>query len=98
MCTHTESMDRDDVVDTCNGVLLRYKKEQNHAIRSNTDGPGDDPSVKWARDKLHMMSLRCRIFKCYKWTYLQNSNRLTDIENKLWLPVEKGWGRNESWI
>ena len=46
MCTHSESMDRDDVVDTCNGVLLRYKKEQNHAIRSNTDGPGDDPRVK----------------------------------------------------
>lgn len=46
MCTHTESMDRDDVVDTCNGILLRCKKEQNQAIRSNTDGPGDDPSVK----------------------------------------------------
>ena len=28
-----------------------------------------------------------------KWTYLQNRNRLTDIENKLLLTKgEKGWG------
>ena len=30
----------------------------------------------------------------HKWTYLQNGNRLTGIENRLWLPrgaVGKGW-------
>ena len=36
-----------------------------------------------------MMSLTCGILKkWYKWTYLQNRNRLTDIENKL--TVTKG--------
>ena len=30
--------------------------------------------------------------KWYKWTYLQNRNRLTDIEKNLWLPKGKGEG------
>ena len=34
------------------------------------------------KDKYHI-SLVCGIKKWYKWTYLQNRNRLTDIENKL---------------
>ena len=36
--------------------------------------------------------------KGYKWTYLQNRNRVTDVENKLWLPGGKG-GRDklEDW-
>ena len=28
----------------------------------------------------------------YKWTYLQKGNRVTDIENNLWLPREKVGG------
>ena len=28
----------------------------------------------------------------YKWNYLQNRNRLTDIEKNLWLPKGKGEG------
>ena len=34
-------MDKDDVIPTYNGILLSYKKELNHAIYSNMDGPGD---------------------------------------------------------
>ena len=30
--------------------------------------------------------------KWYKWTYLQNKNRLTDIENKLMVTKGKRWG------
>ena len=30
--------------------------------------------------------------KWYKWTYLQNRNRLTDLENKLMVTRGKGWG------
>ena len=40
------------------------------------------------KDKYHIISLICEILKKkkrerYKWTYLQNRNRPTDIENKL---------------
>ena len=39
------------------------------------------------------MSLICGILKkCYKLTYLQNRNRLTDIENKFMSPEEKELG------
>ena len=65
------------------------KKEWNNAICSKTDGPRDY-HTKWSKsdrerqisyDITHMWNL---IFKkWYKWTYLQNRNRLTDIENKL---------------
>ena len=30
--------------------------------------------------------------KWYKWTYLQNRNRLTDLENKLIVTKEERWG------
>lgn len=30
-------------------------------------------------DTAYMLNLK----KCYKWTYVQNRNRVTDIENKL---------------
>ena len=51
------------------------------------------------KDKYHMISLICGIhfFKWYKWTYLQNRNRLIDIKNKLM--VTKGetlGGRDKS--
>ena len=31
------------------------------------------------KDKYHMLSLICGIKKWYKWTYLQNRNRVTDV-------------------
>ena len=34
-------MDREDVVHIYNGILLSHKKEWNHAICSNMDGPRD---------------------------------------------------------
>ena len=40
------------------------------------------------KDKYHLYESK----KGYKWTYLQNRNKLTDIENKLKLP--KGGGIN----
>ena len=44
-----------------------------------------------------MLSLICGILKqWYKWTYLQNRNRLTDIENKL--RVTKGESGAEKYI
>ena len=34
-------------------------------------------------DKYQIMSFVCGSKKWYRWTYLQNRNRLTDIENQL---------------
>ena len=33
--------------------------------------------------------------KGYKWTYLQNRNRVTDVENKLMVTKGKGCGRDK---
>ena len=79
------------------GILLSHIKEWNNAICSNMDGPRDYP-IKWSKsekDKYYMISLICGIKKSYKWTYLQNRNRLTDIENKLRLPTGKEGGRDK---
>ena len=79
---------------THNGILLRHKKGWNNAICSNMDEPRDY-DIKWSKsdkDKYHMISLICGILKneqC-KWTYLQNRNRPTDIENKLMVTKGKG--------
>ena len=56
------------------------------------DGPRDC-HTEWSKldkDKYHMILLVCGILKRYKWTYLQNRNRVTDVENKLKLPKGKG--------
>ena len=68
-------------------ILLSHKKEWNNAIWSNLNGPRDY-HTKWSnpdRERhtiwyhLCMESLK----KWCKWTYLQNRNRPTDIDNKL---------------
>ena len=81
-------MDKEDVVHIYNGILLSDKKEWNNAICSNMDGPRDY-HMKWSKsdrerqishDVTYIWNLKN---KKYKWTYLQNRNRLTDIEYKL---------------
>ena len=59
--------------------------KKDNATWSNVDGP-KAYHTKWTKpkkDKYQMTSLICVIQKKkrYKWTYLQNRNRLTDIEN-----------------
>ena len=70
----------------------------NKAIYSNMDGP-TDYYTKWSkseRDKYHMISPMWNLKKQYKWTYLQNRNRLTDIENKpMATKGEQGAKRNK---
>ena len=41
-------VDEEDVVHRHNGILLSHKKEQKHAIGSNTDGPRDS-HTKWSK-------------------------------------------------
>ena len=82
-----------------NGILLSHKKEWNNAICRNMDG-SRDYHIKWSKpererrmsyDTAYMWNLKKR----YKWTYLQNKNRPTDIENKLMVTKgESGGGIN----
>ena len=51
------------------------------------DGP-KDYHTEWSKsenDKYHMISIICGIVKKnnYKWTYLQEISRVTDVENQL---------------
>ena len=84
---------------THNGILLSHKKEWNNAICSNMDGPRDY-HTKWSKpDRERQISYNVtymqNLKKWYKWIYLQNRNRLTDIENKLMVTkVEEGEGIN----
>ena len=69
------------------GLLLIHKKEQNHVICSNMDGPRDY-HTEWSKsDKerqiLCDIAYMCNLKKGYKWTYIQNRNRVTSVENKL---------------
>ena len=87
------------------------KKEWNYVICSHMDGPGDYHTI-WSKfdleiiiltearkkDKYHMILLICGILKnkWYKYTYLQNRNRLTDPKNKLMVTKGERWeGRDK---
>ena len=79
-------------------MLLSHKKEWNNAICSNMDGPRDY-HTKWNqsdKEKYHDITYLWNLKKWYKWTYLQNRNRLTDIENKVTVTKrEMGGGRDK---
>ena len=77
------------------------KKEWDNAICSNMDGPRDY-HTKWSKpdrerqipyDITYMLNLK----KWYKWTYLQNRNSLTDIENKLMVTKRERWYKLGVW-
>ena len=68
------------------------KKKQNNAICSNMDEPTDS-HAEWSKsdrerqisyDITYMWNLQ----KGYKWTYLQNRNRVIDVKNKLMVTGE----------
>ena len=83
-----------------NGILLSHKKQWNNTTCSNMDGPRDY-HTKWSKpdgekqisyDIAYMWDLKER----YKWTYIQNRNRPTDIENKVMLTKgDSGGGERE---
>ena len=80
-------MDKERVVYTHGGILLSHKKQWNNIIDLNMDGPRDY-HTKWVksdrgRQILDYVTYMWNLNKWYKWTYLQNINRLTEIENKL---------------
>ena len=78
-------MDKEDVVYLHNGISFSHKKCSN--ICSNVDRPRFiilNEVSQTEKDKYLMVSLKCGISKkWYKWIYIQNRNRPTDIENKI---------------
>ena len=81
------------------GILFDHKKEQNNAIWSNTDGPRGY-HTEWSKSERERQisygitsTWILKKKKRYKWTYLQNRNRLTDFESKLTVTKwERGGG------
>ena len=75
------------------GVLLSHKKEWNNVICS-MDGPRDY-HIKWSKSdrerQILYITYLWNLKKWCKWTY--KTNRLTDIENNLWLPKGTGGER-----
>ena len=81
-------MDKEEMVRRCNGILLSHKK--NEVI----------PFVATRMDlEIFILSevsqtekqIPCRILeKLYKWIYLQNRNRLTDIGKKTVYSYQSG--------
>ena len=70
-----------------NGILLSHKKEENCAICRDVDGPRDC-HTEWSKSErekqiLYNIAYMWNLEKWYKWTYLKNINRPTDIESKL---------------
>ena len=75
------------------GILLSHYKEWNNAIWCNIDGLRDC-HTEWNKSKKDIWhpSYVVSKKKWYKWTHLQNRNRLTDLENELMLPRGEGLG------
>ena len=72
------------------------KKNELMPLSSNMDGP-IDYYTKWSKsDRERQISWYHSYvesnFERYKWTYLQNSNRLTDIESQLMVTKGEVWG------
>ena len=63
---------------------------------SNMDGPRDY-HTKWSKPdreqqiRCYCLYVESKKKKWYKWTYIQNRNRPTDIENKLMLTKGERW-------
>ena len=60
------------------------------------DGPRDC-HIEWSnleKDKYHVIAYMWNLKKWYKWTYLHNRNRVTDVEKQMFSyqgeKVEKG--------
>ena len=74
-------------------ILLSHWKEQNNVICSNTDGTRDY-HTKWSKSDRERQISWYHLYeeskKGYKWTYLQNRNRHTNIENKPMIMKDRG--------
>ena len=82
-------------------VLLSHKKEQNNAIcmdrprDGHTEWSKPDRERQISYDITYMWNVKK---KWYKWNYIRNRNRPTDLENKLTVTKGKRVGRNKLWV
>ena len=91
-CTSTEEWKKEDVVHIYSGLLLSHKKEQKCAICRDVYRPRDC-HIEWSKSEkekeiLYNIAYIWNLKKGYKWTYLQNRIRVTDVENKLMVTRE----------
>ena len=68
-----KGMDKEDVVQIYNGILLSHKKEQNNAICSNMDGPRDY-HTKWSKSERER---QIPYGITYMWNLKYDTNELT---------------------
>ena len=63
------------------------------------DGPRDchtkQSKLNRERQILHDITYMWNVKKWYKWTYLCNGNRVTDVENRLMIISGERWGRDK---
>ena len=94
-------MDKEDVVHTFFGRLLEYSSsiKKNEIMSLAATWMDLDTvilsEVRQRKTNIVWYHLYVESKKWYKWTYLQNRNRITDVENKLMVTKgEKGGGIN----
>ena len=74
------------------GILFIHLKKWNNDICSNMGRPRDCHTEQRKSEKPYDMAYIWKLFskkKGYKWTYLQNRNRATNVENKLMATRDK---------
>ena len=91
-------MDKEDVVHIYTGILLSHKKNEIMPFAATwTDLEIIILSeVVRERQLSYVIIYMWNLKRWYKWTYLQNRNRLIDIENKLMVTKEDSSGRSGS--
>ena len=81
-------MDKEDVIYIHNEILLNLKKERNNEWICSTMGETRDYHTKWIKsdkerqisyDIAYMWNLKKKKKQWYRWNYIQNRNRLTNI-------------------
>ena len=79
-------MDKEEVVNVYNGILLSHKKEGNWVICRDVDGPRDC-HTEWSKSEREKQisysnAYMWNLEEWYRWTTVQGRNRDTDVENK----------------
>ena len=89
-------MDREDVIYVHNGILLHHKNNETLPFAATWMDLEIIILSEVRQRKMNIIRYHLYVEskkKWYKWIYLQNRNRLTDIENKLMVTRRDGVGR-----
>ena len=91
-------MDKEAVVHIYNGILLGHKKKHIWVSSSEVDEPRAY-YTEWSKSErekqiLYINANICNLERWYWWTDLQDSNGVTDIENRF---VDTVGGGEDAW-